>query len=313
MSTAFISYRRASAAGEARALFNDLVAQIGKRSVFMDVDSIGLGRDFRSVLEETLARCDLMLVLIDRNWLDAKDEQGQARLENPDDYVRLEIETALRRNIIVTPVLLQGAHVPAPEQLPPEIRDLAYRNGFVLDHGQWESGVDELVRRLGLTGSKRGRGVFLDWISNKRRISLAITLVVLLTVPVSIFILRPALRPQSEQFAADSKRFQVVLHIGKSDPGSDIERKVKSALLEAGYNVVSSDHKNDDYGSGVDFFSDDDCRGAADIANIVSKELPRNEPPLIVRRQKGATPAGRVGVWISQKPPDPSAAASCKG
>jgi hypothetical protein len=198
MSTAFISYRRASAAGEARALFNDLVAQLGKRSVFMDVDSIALGRDFRSALEETLARCDLMLVLIDRNWLDAKDERGQARLENPSDYVRLEIETALRRNIIVTPVLVQGAHVPAPEQLPPEIRDLAYRYGFVLDHGQWESDVHELVRRLGLTSSKRGRGVFLDWISNKRRISLAITLVVLLTGLMSIFILGPALRPQPD-------------------------------------------------------------------------------------------------------------------
>jgi hypothetical protein len=154
MGTVFISYRRESGAGEARALFNDLVAQLGHNSVFMDVDSIALGRDFRGVLQEILARCDLMLVLIDRNWTNARDERGRARLENPSDFVRLEIETALRRNIIVTPVLVQGAQMPASEQLPPEIADLAYRNGFELSHGRWESDVQEMVRRLDLNGSK---------------------------------------------------------------------------------------------------------------------------------------------------------------
>src|SRR5438270_10453358 len=105
MSTVFISYRREITAGEARALFNDLVARLGENSVFMDVDSIALGRDFRSALQETTASCDLMLVLIGRNWTDAKDEAGRARLENPGDYVRLETESALKRNIAVTPVL----------------------------------------------------------------------------------------------------------------------------------------------------------------------------------------------------------------
>jgi TIR domain len=89
MSTVFISYRRETAAGEARALFNDLVAQLGHNSVFMDVDSIALGRDFRSVLQDILARCDIMLVLIDRNWVGVKDELGRTRLENPSDFVRL--------------------------------------------------------------------------------------------------------------------------------------------------------------------------------------------------------------------------------
>jgi hypothetical protein len=157
MSTVFISYRRESASGEARALFNDLAAQLGHDSVFMDVDSIALGRDFRGVLQETLGSCDVMLVLIDRNWADAKDERGRPRLENPRDYVRLEIEAALKRNIIVTPVLVQGAQVPDSEQLPPEITDLAYRNGFELSHGRWESDVREMVRRLDLAESKKGK------------------------------------------------------------------------------------------------------------------------------------------------------------
>jgi formylglycine-generating enzyme required for sulfatase activity len=159
MSTVFISYRRENTAGEARALFNDLVARLGENSVFMDVDSIALGRDFRSVLQETTASCDLMLVLIGRNWADVKDERGLVRLENPADYVRLEIESALKRNIAVTPVLVQGTHMPAPEDLPAEIRDLAYRNGFELSHNRWESDVQEMVRRLDLDGPAGGHQV----------------------------------------------------------------------------------------------------------------------------------------------------------
>jgi formylglycine-generating enzyme required for sulfatase activity len=152
MSTVFISYRRENAAGEARALFNDLAERLGDDSVFMDVDSIALGRDFRSALQETTASCDLMLVLIGRNWADARDEGGRVRLENPADYVRLEVEAGLKRDIVVTPVLVQGAHMPAPEDLPPEIRNLAYRNAFELSHSRWESDVQEMVRRLELGG-----------------------------------------------------------------------------------------------------------------------------------------------------------------
>jgi len=159
MSTVFISYRRENTAGEARALFNDLIARLGENSVFMDVDSIALGRDFRSVLQETTASCDLMLVLIGRNWVEAKDEGGRIRLQNPADYVRLEIDAALKRDIAVTPVLVQGAGMPAAEDLPAEIRDLAYRNGFELSHSRWESDVGEMVRRLDLDGPGGGRQV----------------------------------------------------------------------------------------------------------------------------------------------------------
>jgi formylglycine-generating enzyme required for sulfatase activity len=156
MSTVFISYRREVTAGEARALFNELLEKLGKNSVFMDVDSIALGRDFRGALQKTLESCDLMLVLIGRDWADVKDEEGRLRLQNPGDFVRLEIEAALKRDIVVTPILVQGAHMPAPEQLPAEIRDLVYRNGFELSHNRWESDFAEMIRRLNLDISKEG-------------------------------------------------------------------------------------------------------------------------------------------------------------
>jgi formylglycine-generating enzyme required for sulfatase activity len=146
MTTIFISYRREICAGEARALFNDMRERLGESSVFMDVDSIALGRDFRGALQRTLASCDIVLVLIGRNWVDAKDE-------DPGDFVRLEIEAALKRDIVVMPVLVQGAHMPAAAQLPPEIRDLAYRNGFELSHNRWESDIGEMLRRLNLNPS----------------------------------------------------------------------------------------------------------------------------------------------------------------
>src|SRR6476646_3862195 len=150
MSTVFISYRREITAGEARALFNELLGKLGKNSVFMDVDSIALGRDFRGALQKTLESCDLMLVLIGRDWADVKDEEVRPRLHNPGDFVRLEIEAALKRDIVVTPILVQGAHMPAPEQLPANIRDLVYRNGFELSHNRWESDFAEMARRLNL-------------------------------------------------------------------------------------------------------------------------------------------------------------------
>ena len=153
MGSVFISYRREDSQGEARALFQDLVARLGRDAVFMDVDSIALGRDFRDVLQERLATCDLMLVLIGREWLAGKDSTGRRRLDNPDDFVRLEIAAALKRKIPTTPLLLQGAQMPTAEQLPGDINDLAYRNGFELSHNRWESDVQELVKRLGLSSA----------------------------------------------------------------------------------------------------------------------------------------------------------------
>ena len=150
MRTVFVSYRRGDSEGQARSLNFELVKLIGKDSVFMDVDSIALGQDFRRILHERLESCDLMLALIGPGWLDAKDAAGNRRLESATDLVRQEIAAALKRNIPVTPVLLQGAQMPPPERLPEDIKELAYRNGFELGHSTWESDVNEMVRRLGL-------------------------------------------------------------------------------------------------------------------------------------------------------------------
>jgi formylglycine-generating enzyme required for sulfatase activity len=146
----FISYRRGDSEGQARALSIELANYVGEGSVFMDVDSIALGRDFRQSLHESLESCDAVLALIGPNWLDIRDPAGRRRLDDPDDFVRQEIAAALKRSIPVTPVLLQGASMPAQERLPDDLKDLVFRNGFELSHMRWHSDVREMAQRLGL-------------------------------------------------------------------------------------------------------------------------------------------------------------------
>ena len=154
MRTVFISYRRDDTAGEARALYKDLVASLGEDSVFMDVDSIALGRDFREALHERLESCDIMLALIGDEWLDSNNVPGQRRLDDAGDFVRQEIAAALKRNIPVTPILLQGVQMPSAVELPKDLKSLAYRNGFELRHNRWESDVQEMLARLGLVAEQ---------------------------------------------------------------------------------------------------------------------------------------------------------------
>jgi hypothetical protein len=190
MTKVFISYRRETGAGEARALFNDLEAQLGEGSVFMDVDSIALGQDFRSILQVTLASCDLMLVLVDKNWAEAKDKQGRSRLSDPNDFVRMEVEAALKRNIAVTPILVQGATIPNADQLPREIADLAYRNGFEITHNRWESDVKEMIRRLNIAPTRPpqnppdGRPPWLGWAIGGAAIAVIALALVLILQPI---------------------------------------------------------------------------------------------------------------------------------
>ncbi len=151
MSGIFISYRRSDSQGEAGRLFDDLANHFGEQSVFMDVAAIEAGRDFRKAIAEGVAKCGVLLVMIGQEWLDAKDEAGTRRLGDPSDFVRIETVSALKRDIPVIPVLVRGARMPSAEQLPPELKELAYRNCIELTHARWKSDVQlltEALRRL---------------------------------------------------------------------------------------------------------------------------------------------------------------------
>ena len=118
----FVSYRRSDSQGEAGRLFDELVQSFGEDTVFMDVAAIEAGRDFRKAIEEGVVKCGVLLVLMGPEWLDAKDETGARRLNDPGDFVRIETASALKRDIPVIPVLVRGAQMPRAEQLPDELR-----------------------------------------------------------------------------------------------------------------------------------------------------------------------------------------------
>ena len=145
----FISYRREDSADISGRISDRLVERFGKDAVFKDVDSIPIGRDFRRHLEEAVGRCDALLVIIGKQWCDAIDEHGKRRLDDPRDHLRIEIESALKRDIPVIPVLVQGVSMPDEESLPESLRSLAYRNGTpVRRDPDFNIDVDRLMRGI---------------------------------------------------------------------------------------------------------------------------------------------------------------------
>ena len=147
--TIFISYRRDDAGGEAGRLFDDLIRAYGPDTVFMDVAGIEPGIDFRKAIDSNVASCGVLLAVIGPQWLSMADHpDGARRLDQTNDFVRLEIASALRRNIPVIPVLVHGAAMPHADALPEDLEDLAYRNAVELTLPRWNSDVSLLVAAL---------------------------------------------------------------------------------------------------------------------------------------------------------------------
>ena len=144
----FISYRRSDQAAFAGRLYDHLVNVFDKSTIFMDVDSIDLGLDFVEVLPDALGKCRVVIVVIGQGWLSATDELGAPRLENTDDFVRLEVEVALQRGLRVIPVLVDGAPMPKSTSLPESMAPLARRNGREISNARFGSDTIELINTL---------------------------------------------------------------------------------------------------------------------------------------------------------------------
>jgi formylglycine-generating enzyme required for sulfatase activity len=144
----FINYRRADTQAWALALFDKLAGKFGKDRVFMDLDNLEPGEDFVDKIEETLSLCDAMVVLIGRDWLNVSDREDKPRLQNPDDWVRVEIEAGLKRKIRVIPVLLDGVEMPRSPDLPETLRVLVRKQALEISPTRYHHDVDRLIRPL---------------------------------------------------------------------------------------------------------------------------------------------------------------------
>jgi hypothetical protein len=147
MNGIFISYRRDDAPGYAGRLYDRLAAHFGADHVFMDVQGIEPGVDFVDAIERALGSCEILIVLIGKDWL-AADSAGRRRLDDPNDFVRVETATALARGIRVVPVLVEGAEMPRGDNLPTELLPLVRRQAVELSHKQWDATSAELIRTL---------------------------------------------------------------------------------------------------------------------------------------------------------------------
>ena len=147
----FISYRRDETAYPAGWLYNRLAAQYGSGQIFKDIDSIELGDDFVQVITTAVGSCDVLLALIGKQWLTITDEHGRRRLDAPDDFVRLEIEAALKRNVRVIPILIDGARMPRADELPRSLVSLGRRHALELSPSRFEFDTGRLLKVLDTT------------------------------------------------------------------------------------------------------------------------------------------------------------------
>jgi hypothetical protein len=128
----FISYRRTDSSYVTDRLYDYIAAYVDKQNIFRDINSITPGADFRRLIERAIEQCSVVLVVIGSRWLTPIDSSGRRRLDGEDDYVRIEVETALRRQIPVIPLLIEDVGMPSRTDLPASLAGLVSRQGMVL-------------------------------------------------------------------------------------------------------------------------------------------------------------------------------------
>jgi TIR domain len=145
MSNIFINYRREDSSAYAGRLYDALLAHFGRDNIFIDIDTIGPGEDFRQVIQQTCASCEVLLAVIGRSWATIQDKNGKPRLGNETDFVRLEIASALQKDLRVIPVLVGGADMPDASLLPTDLQPLAFRNAWEISDKRFHQDVEGLV------------------------------------------------------------------------------------------------------------------------------------------------------------------------
>lgn len=130
----FLSYRREDASANARSIYQRLAATFGREKLFIDVDTIDKGRDFRQVLDRDLNQCSVLIAVIGPKWATVTDDKGKRRIDSSGDFVRLEIARALAKDVVVIPTLVDGAAMPQESELPADLKTLVYRQSAMVRH-----------------------------------------------------------------------------------------------------------------------------------------------------------------------------------
>ena len=215
----FISYRREDSPGHAGRIFDRLRSRFGSDVVFMDVAAIEAGVDFVDVLDKAVGSCDALLAIIGPQWLSATVD-GKRRLDDPHDFVRIEIAGALQRNVRVLPVLVEGAELPATSELPAALHKLTRRQAFEVRDARWDDDIERLLEGLEKflhvgreAPAPTPAAAAVDRASGKNTSGRGIAIgavAALILVVTSVFVWRGAFSPGNEPDARTEPQGQVV-------------------------------------------------------------------------------------------------------
>ncbi len=187
----FISYRREDSSGYAGRLFDILSTHFGRQNTFMDLDTIQGGDDFTAVIEEKLSVSDVLVAVIGPHWLTVAEENGTRRLDNPHDFVRLEIGKALERGIRVIPVLVGGAGMPREEDLPGDLQPLCERQAVEVGDAHFHSDAEQLIDVL--HKALHGVGFRPGNLGGKRLVAVVLSGIAVVIAALGIMLFRGAL------------------------------------------------------------------------------------------------------------------------
>src|SRR5262249_54634250 len=148
MAGVFISYRREDSADTARRIFDGLAARLGADRVFIDAVTLEPGQDFAAAIQEKIGFCDAVIAVIGPRWLTCTGPDGRRRLDDADDWVRLEIASALSQDVKVIPALVDGADLPDVRHLPPPLKDLTNHQAIDLRRDQFARDLERLEQAL---------------------------------------------------------------------------------------------------------------------------------------------------------------------
>ncbi|MBL9136651.1 MAG: tandem-95 repeat protein [Verrucomicrobiales bacterium] len=165
MASVMISYRRGDSAAFAGRLYDRLLEEFGRDVVFRDLESIEPGLDFAEALQRVLGRCDAVIVVVGKDWTSVTAPDGRRRLDIPEDWVRLEVATALERGIRVIPFLMPGVSMPSEEELPAPLKSFARRNAISTSDTHFDADVERLIKILPSRFGQRRNRRLAGWIA----------------------------------------------------------------------------------------------------------------------------------------------------
>jgi hypothetical protein len=233
----FISYRRDDSGGHVGRLYDAMSLRFGAKRLFFDIDHIAPGQDFAKVIDDAVTQCAVILVVIGKRWA-GPGKRGVRRIDDPGDFVRLEVSAALRREgLLVIPVLVAGGQMPSPAELPDDLKELSRRNAFDLSDLRWKDDVARLIAQLE-TAMHGGRTRSLPKLPPIAAIPPtakwgAAAAAALLVIGIGIALLRSAHRAPVDQVARTVIPTDMALPSGTATPVPSVAQAARDVLGKA--------------------------------------------------------------------------------